>query len=121
MSEQTELKPCAHCKGEAYADDIASTLVIGCLECGIRLPIFKDPQKGIAAWNTRADTLTQEERDVLTIWRHIKKHDGDFKRDYTILLSPPPEHEWYAWDAKIDGSDWLHAAAEWVRSQEAQT
>lgn len=66
MSAQ-ELKPCAHCGGNAEVRWYDGFPSVSCKQCGVNTGLYLTEVEGdaIATWNTRTDDALRAQRDAL--------------------------------------------------------
>lgn len=95
--EETKLKPCPFCGGEAIIDDWYVNVLVKCKICENRTDEYKTKDKAIKAWNTRHTPELTDEK--------IKK-----------------QAEWLDVNHHLDAGDWVIAEAcvkmaEWMKGQ----
>jgi hypothetical protein len=113
------LKSCVHCGGESevvkhqYGGYYPRCMTPDCInELGAGRT-YSTTVSAVNAWNTRANTLSDDVVDLIIVWEWIRKHGGDINcvstTRHTILLGV--RHificEFKEFTAIRDAADWI--------------
>lgn len=100
-----ELKPCAHCGGEAeeWVCPFEDTGYIRCTECEARTRQTLTREEATEEWNTRADTarLSELEAAVARLRSALEDIRSQAGRHYCRSLDQFSKTECLGWEAKV--------------------